>query len=388
MVARRGRTRTRVKKLAAGQVLFVLLLSLVLAGLFSAEKLRARAEALPYGPGREVVLVVVQPIHRVSTALGLDGPARAVAELMGRGPSAQADGETRSGTEGERGGLPRPGEPALGRLGDPAGQGCKPASSAGPGGFTQVGGSTHMGVPAPALSADDVPAGPEPADDSPANEVGPKVSAERPLTVWVCGDSIVLQVGVSLESYATNHAWVQASTTCKISSGLSRPDFYNWPGVMAEKLTELDPDVVVAMFGGNDAQGLLKEGKALQTFSEEWNAEYASRAGAAMDLLGSRGARVIWLGGPIKRSTQLSAETEKLNRIYRAEAEQRGHVTFIDSWALFSDESGRYTSYLVDHNGKRRHVREPDGEHLTLAGGDRMAAEILKEIRHLFEVEG
>ena len=42
----------------------------------------------------------------------------------------------------------------------------------------------------------------------------------------------------------------------KVSSGLARPDFFDWPAEIDAKLPEVDPDIVVATFGGNDAQGL------------------------------------------------------------------------------------------------------------------------------------
>ena len=42
----------------------------------------------------------------------------------------------------------------------------------------------------------------------------------------------------------------------KVSSGLARPDFFDWPAHLRRQLPAVDPDIVVVTFGGNDAQGM------------------------------------------------------------------------------------------------------------------------------------
>jgi len=42
----------------------------------------------------------------------------------------------------------------------------------------------------------------------------------------------------------------------KVSSGLSRPDFFDWPKYFAQQIPKVNPDIVVVTFGGNDTQGL------------------------------------------------------------------------------------------------------------------------------------
>ena len=42
-----------------------------------------------------------------------------------------------------------------------------------------------------------------------------------------------------------------------MASGLTRPDYYDWPAALAADLEATDPEVVVAVFGVNDAQGIV-----------------------------------------------------------------------------------------------------------------------------------
>jgi hypothetical protein len=45
-------------------------------------------------------------------------------------------------------------------------------------------------------------------------------------------------------------------------------------------------------------------------------------------------------------------------------------------WRLFSDGEGNYSAYLPDSSGMEALVRSSDGIHLTVEGGDRLAARV------------
>ena len=71
--------------------------------------------------------------------------------------------------------------------------------------------------------------------------------------------------GRSLVSQAEATGVITPALHYEVSSGLVRPDFYNWPGAMAEDLAAQDPDVVVTFFGANDGQGIvLPDGTPVQ----------------------------------------------------------------------------------------------------------------------------
>ena len=92
----------------------------------------------------------------------------------------------------------------------------------------------------------------------------------------------------------------------KVSSGLTRPDFYDWPRRMQQKMSEVGPQIVVVTFGGNDAQPIKVDGKGYDVAAPEWSAEYGRRVGAMMDYLSSEGRTLIWVGIPNAQSEDLT----------------------------------------------------------------------------------
>ena len=173
----------------------------------------------------------------------------------------------------------------------------------------------------------------------------------------------------------------------RISTGLSRPDYFDWPAHVVEELPTLEPEVVVAMFGANDAQGLILDGSAVPYGTPAWRAEYARRAGLLMDLLVDRGRPVLWIGQPPMRNESYDAKRKGLNAIYRAEARRRPAVTFVDSAAILGAEDGGFTPHLPSSGGATL-SRQADGIHLSRAGGDHLAGAVMAEIRAIWDGSG
>ena len=83
------------------------------------------------------------------------------------------------------------------------------------------------------------------------------ISAEEPLRVQVFGDSQGYNIGYELKSATADNPLIDADFDAKVSSGLARPDFYNWPARVQESLVRNDADVAVIMVGANDDQSLM-----------------------------------------------------------------------------------------------------------------------------------
>ena len=81
-------------------------------------------------------------------------------------------------------------------------------------------------------------------------------SAADPARVLVVGDSDAGTFGPYLEELLDDTGVAETTVDYKVSSGLARPDFFDWPAHLRPELPAVDPDIVVVTFGGNDAQGL------------------------------------------------------------------------------------------------------------------------------------
>ena len=206
------------------------------------------------------------------------------------------------------------------------------------------------------------------------------ITRKAPLRLYIIGDSMAQVFGSSLENLAEETHLIKAKLDYKVSSGLSRPDFFDWPQRMIDQIVEFDPDATAVLFGANDGQNFLHEGKVLKVGSKAWQAEYASRVGRAMDILTKGGRRAYWVGNPIMREPGYRDRISMMDHIYEAEAKKHPGVFYVPTWALFANEKGSYSEYLPDASGDPVLMRAPDGIHLSRAGGDRMAQATLDVI--------
>lgn len=334
----------------AGKVLAVVLLSLGLASLLNVQSLRAAAERQPGGLTRDVALVLVWPLEGLSDVLGLDEPRLLVdRELLGRG----------------QGGFTPQGAPVTGEAGGP------PAGDA-------------AGVIAdqPALPVlaqlEAIP----PEALAPAREaVDRQFSAADPLRIWVIGDSLTEQLGPALRDATATLPTADTQHDFHYSSGLTRPDFFDWHAQVAHLITEHDPDAWVVLLGGNDAQDIrTPEGRFVHLGEPVWEATYRDRVGRLMDALTAAGRGVLWVGQPIMRDAEFDERMTYLNAIYAAEAAERPAVAFLATHARFATPEGRYADYLPAADGQLVLMRLSDGIHLTRAGGDRLAGDVLASL--------
>ena len=102
------------------------------------------------------------------------------------------------------------------------------------------------------------------ADTTPA-DTGPP-SASDPAKVYIVGDSDAGTFGPYLQQLLDGTHVVDTELNYKVSSGLARPDFFDWPAELAAKLPEVAPDIVVATFGGNDSKGTRRDADGTSSY--------------------------------------------------------------------------------------------------------------------------
>jgi hypothetical protein len=207
-------------------------------------------------------------------------------------------------------------------------------------------------------------------------------TASGPLHLWVGGDSVAGFLCYEMQAIAEHDPGLSVRTHFQISTGLSRPDYYDWPAHLAQETAESHPDVVVFLVGANDDQPLQTRGGGVADFAgPEWVTEYGRRAGALMDQLRGEVRTVVWVGLPVMRSRDFGARMDVIDDAIRRQAERRPGVLFLDSRPVFADASGAYAAYLPDDSGALTLMRAPDGVHLSPQGGTRLAEAVLRLIR-------
>ncbi len=333
----------RLPPSSAARGVVVLFLGLVLAALLEAEGLRKQAQIQPAGFQRDLALHVTRPLVSVSRALHLTTPRHELQVAIGRAGEDTIDTKVHLS-------LPPPAGPLPSRKPKPATHGPKPKS--------------------------------------PVAQRLPVFSASRPLRVWVAGDSLAEVPGQALER--VGGAVDVVGVESRLSTGLSRPDLYNWFTRVQQVPGQLNPKVVVLSFGADDAHGYMAGVPAGQTVgplgSRSWDAEYRRRADGVTRELIAKGIYVVWLGLPIPDGPGFKKSFPIVNRILEGVAEAHpGKAAYVDTWHLLDDAHGRYTPYLRVH-GKLTLMRLPDGVHYTPAAGDLIAAQLLKQLGAVYDL--
>ena len=211
--------------------------------------------------------------------------------------------------------------------------------------------------------------------------------------MWIGGDSISTEVALGLARIAGETKLLAVERDSRPSTGLTRPDFFNWPDHVARDVAPVDgspdPDVAVIMFGGNDDQNMPAwNGRPVtKAGTPEWQDEYRRRVGDTMDLLKSKDDDrwVIWGGIPVTAPDAMP-HTEQMNYIYATEAAKRPWVKFLDSWAFFTGSNDSYAAALPNAAGKSHELRLKDGIHLTVAGGTRLAYALHQKLAGLIDL--
>lgn len=319
----------------AGRVLVVMVAALVLAMLVNADALVERAERKPPGAERDRSLAIWHPVQDVSHVLQLYR-VRQLADWI-----AGDDDDQVAAPRTDRESRQAPGT-------------------------------------APADPRDDTrPDGEAPVDGDRAVTLRTPTE-DDPLRLLVAGDFTAQVLGDSLGRAAADTGVVDATVHYESASGLTRKDYFDWPAALDEDLAEHESEVVVLVVGVNDAQGIVTaDGTPAQLDDPRWGEEYHRRVGALMDQLRADDRLLVWVGQPPMRDGDFAARMAALNQVYATQAADRPWVTFVDPAAVVGGAGGVYSDTAAGADGAPVEVRQPDGIHLTSAGGDLIAAHVI-----------
>jgi hypothetical protein len=210
-----------------------------------------------------------------------------------------------------------------------------------------------------------------------------KPTAANPLRVLIVGDSIGLDMGGPLQYDLAATGVVNASLDARESTGLTRPDYFNWPAELTADLRTVQPQVVVIMMGANDPQDFLGPPDVPYT-SPQWNTLYTQRVAQFMQIAQSGGATVVWVGMPPMQNAGLDAKMSDIDAVdQRQAAAEATPVHFVSTWTVLGTAQGGYTAFVTNAAGQIVNVRSPDGTHLTAGGGEVVSQLVINTLRSL-----
>jgi hypothetical protein len=325
------------RTMPAGRVLIVMLVCLLVWGFLAAPQLRRSSEAQPLGTRRTVSLWLLKPLASISNVIQLTRLTDGVSSALGRDPNAA------------------------------------------PGGT--------IDVPPP----DELPtAGPD-ASPTPSEPVTEDTKIRHPtpqdkLRVVVVGDSLAAGLGVYLER-EFRPALVRVSKQGRISTGLSRLDYFDWLGAMQQIERQYRPDLVVVMIGDNDNQSLQSpDGQTVADIgSFDWPKAYEDRVEEFTRTAVDGGTHVAWVGLPIVDKKDRWPVMMRQNDIFERVADRTPNAVYVDTWDRFANADGDYTPFYHD-NGRVELIRATDGFHFNPRGYELVAQSVADALIQAFDL--
>lgn len=194
--------------------------------------------------------------------------------------------------------------------------------------------------------------------------------------IMMLGDSLMEDLGPTTHRTLRHRKGLHFILTAKYSTGLSRPDYFNWPKNMEKAVSGTRPDIIVFFMGANDGMPIKENGRNIYPNSgEAWKKAYRAKMAELFEIGRRYNCEMLWIGLPPmgSRYAKILAQT--------AQAQQEGclehGIRFIDTAQILGDEKGDFRTYMTDKSGNTIRLRDKDKEHLAAAGNKLVVEQLL-----------
>jgi len=198
--------------------------------------------------------------------------------------------------------------------------------------------------------------------------------------VLIIGDQMAGGMGAGLSRMAEAEGNVQVINRFNESSGLARPEIYDWAAAIPKIAEGKNITSAVVLMGLNDRRDIRTPDKILKFGTPEWNATYQKRIDALIDVLALQRIQVLWMGEPPMGDPALDADMQNLTALIKDRAAAKG-AGFIDLRQPFLNPQGGYTDRGPDETGADRRLRESDGVTFFKVGNNRLGQIALAAIK-------
>jgi uncharacterized protein len=172
---------------------------------------------------------------------------------------------------------------------------------------------------------------------------------------------------------------IELGRFAKNSTGLTRPDKFNWVDEVKRIGESFKPQLFVMSLGLNDRQSVVEHGKVTLDNSPDYPAKYKERVTAVLKSAAESKASLLWIGLPAMREAAPDRDAREKNK-YFAEAIAEfadSSMQYVEPWRLNPSGEDKFASFGPDQKGRMIQIRASDGEHFSPAGDLLVAAYLL-----------
>ena len=200
------------------------------------------------------------------------------------------------------------------------------------------------------------------------------------------GDSTADGIWGGMASLVPREACLKNNTElgrfAKNSTGLTRPEKFNWVDEVKRIGESFKPQLLVMSLGLNDGQSVVEHGKVTLETSSDYPARYKERVTAVLGSAAAAKASLLWIGMPAMREAAADRDARDKNKYFAEAIAAFGDsaMQYVEPWKLNGSGEDKFASFGPDQKGKMIQIRASDGEHFSPAGDMLVAAYLLPKM--------
>lgn len=207
--------------------------------------------------------------------------------------------------------------------------------------------------------------------------------AAFPIRILLTGDSLMAGMGPHMQREMAGYSNITLIPIGKGSTGLSRPDFYNWPNVLKENLRKHRPHIVIMWIGTNDvATSIYNVPGTEEPCSPPWMRAYAYKIYEIVKICHAHNARLIFMSPPVMDRPKWDAKLDKITKLMHKICKHY-RLGFINTRPIFSGSDGLYTHTKRIPDGTVGTIRTKDHIHITPDGYKLVMDKLLPYMGHI-----
>ncbi len=200
--------------------------------------------------------------------------------------------------------------------------------------------------------------------------------------ILMVGDSLMEALGPMTHRAMSHRMGLEFIISARYSTGLCRPDYFNWPEHLSDVVRRHKPDLAVFFIGANDGMPVLVGKHYVPVGSANWRAAYADKMAELVDIVHQAGADIIWVELP-SASPKFNKHLSDTRQVQHSFCENHG-ISIFHTDLIFSGEEGRFEPY-GDFHGTLTRLRRKDLVHITDQGNKKLLEHLLPLIeQHLY----
>lgn len=199
--------------------------------------------------------------------------------------------------------------------------------------------------------------------------------------IIMAGDSQMESFAPALHKHLLHRNGLEFVMTARYSTGLCRPDYFNWPENFRQIVEETHPNIAIFFIGANDAMPIKLAKGSVYAGQPGWKEAYSAKVEEMLAICAAHHIQVLWIGLPVMGGKYASLLHET-SVTARETVEGRG-LRFLDTEPLLADENGEFCFYGTGVNNTKVRLRTNDKCHVTADGNQviiRACLPILEEM--------